>query len=189
MLYNGAITLSQQYFGYPALNASTVVDYAAFEGGSYVDAPWEVAIWECNGPVNVNTGVSGTYYTITLGGVETAYSLSTAEIGTELGGLAFDILVGAATGPEAGPLIEFLDQVGSEIFEIAGLLIPPQTSSSVTQTTLEIGGVTNSTNLYISVINATAVYGLPTFGFILNATNYYGNGAGTCYYNQVTQIG
>jgi hypothetical protein len=192
MLYNGAITLSQQYFGYPALNASTVVDYAMFVGGSYADAPWEVAIWECNGPVYVNTGVSGTYYTITLGGVETAYGLSTAEVGTELGGLAFDILVGAAsaaTGPEAAPLIELLDQVGSAIFEIAGLLIPPQTSSSVTQTTLEIGGVTSSTSLYISVINATAVYGLPTFGFILNATSYYGNGAGTCNYNQWEQIG
>ncbi|WP_238376015.1 hypothetical protein [Vulcanisaeta sp. EB80] len=190
MLYNGATALSQQYFGYPALNTSTVVDYAAF---IYTSTGQEY-LYQCKGPVNANTGVSGTYYTITLGGVETAYSLSTAEIGTELGGLAFDILVDAAaeamTEGGATPLIEFLNQVGSAIFDIAGLLIPPQTSSSVTQTTLEISGVTTGTNLYISVIDATAVYGLPTFGFILNATNYYGNPTTyTCKYGKVTWIG
>jgi hypothetical protein len=202
MLYNGAITLSQQYFGYPALNASSVVDYAAFEYvtlyGTFSGSTYgEEYLWECNGPVgNTSTvfnGVQYTLYTVTLGGVETAYSLSTAEIGTELGGLAFDLLVGAAgaaTGPEAAPLIELLDQVGSAIFDIAGLLIPPQTSTSVTSTSLGIGDVTNGTNLYISVINATAVYGLPTFGFILNATNFYGNPASvTCNYNQGEQIG
>jgi hypothetical protein len=186
MLYYGAITLSQQYFGYSALNASSVVDYAAF---IYTSTGQEY-LYQCNGPVYTYTGASGTYYTITLGGVETAYSLSTAEIGTELGGLAFDILVDAAAGPEAAPLIEFLNQVGSAIFDIAGLLIPPQTSSSVTQTTLEISGVTNGTNLYISVIDATAVYGLPTFGFILNATNYYENPTTyTCNYGKITWIG
>ena len=160
MLYNGAITLSQQYFGYPALNASTVVDYAEFEGGSYVDAPWEVAIWECNGPVYTYTGVSGTYYTITLGGVETAYGLSAAELGTGLGGLALGI---------------------------SSMLTAPSTSTSVTSASLGIGNVTTSTNLYISVIDATAVYGLPTFGFILNATNFYGNP--TTYTCNVTRIG
>jgi hypothetical protein len=185
MLYNGAITLSQQYFGYPALNASTVVDYAIFSNGGLL---------QCNGPVYTYTGASGTYYGILLGGVNTAYSLSAAQIGTTLGGLAFDILVDAAaeamTEGEAMPPIEFLNQVGSAIFTIAGLLIPPQTSSSVTQTTLEIGGVTTGTNLYISVINATTVYGLPTFGFILNATNYYGNPLSpTCKYGKVARIG
>jgi hypothetical protein len=186
MFYNGAITLSQQYFGYPALNASSVVDYAIFSNGYML---------QCNGPVgNTSTvfnGVQYTLYTVTLGGVETAYSLSTAEIGTELGGLAFDILVGAASaaaGPEAAPLIELLDQVGSAIFEIAGLLIPPQTSSSVTKTTLGIGGVTTSTSLYISVIDASKAYGLPTFGFILNATNYYENPTSvTCKYSSQWQ--
>jgi hypothetical protein len=178
MLYNGAITLSQQYFGYPALNASTVVDYAIFRNGYML---------QCNGPVNEN---AGGMYTITLGGVETAYSLSTAELGTGLGGLAFDLLVGAAAGPEAAPLIELLDQVGSAIFEIAGLLIPPQTSSSVASTYIEFFNVTTGTNLYISVINASSVYGLPTFGFILNATNYYGNPTTyTCNYGKVTRIG
>jgi hypothetical protein len=138
----------------------------------------------------VFNGVQYTLYTVTLGGVEQAYGLSSAEIGTELGGLAFDLLVGAAAGPEAGPLIEFLNQVGSEIFEIAGLLIPPQTSTSVTSTSLGIGNVTTGTSLYISVINATTVYGLPTFGFILNATNYYENPTTyTCKYGKVTQIG
>jgi len=154
MLYNGAITLSQQYFGYPALNASTVVDYAIFSNGGLL---------QCNGPVYTYTGASGTYYTITLGGVETAYSLSTAELGTGLGGLALGI---------------------------TSMLTAPSTSTTITQTTLEFGGVTNSTNLYISVINATTVYGLPTFGFILNATNYYGNPTTyTCKYGKVTWIG
>jgi hypothetical protein len=182
MLYNGAIPVSEQYFGYPALNASTVVDYAIFSNGYMV---------QCNGPVYTYTGASGTYYGILLGGVETAYSLSTVEIGTELGGLAFDLLVGAASaaaGPEAAALIELLDQVGSAIFEIADLLIPPQTSSSSTQTYIDIGGVTTSTNLYISVIDASKVYGLPTFGFILNATNFYGNPTSvTCKYSSQWQ--
>jgi len=154
LFYIGAIPASRQYFGYSALNASTVVDYAAFSNGYML---------QCNGPVYTYTGASGTYYTITLGGVETAYSLSTAELGTGLGGLALGI---------------------------TSMLTAPSTSTTITQTTLEFGGVTNSTNLYISVINATAVYGLPTFGFILNATNYYENPTTyTCKYGKVTWIG
>ncbi|MFP3310268.1 MAG: hypothetical protein RXO26_00405 [Caldivirga sp.] len=188
MFYNGAITLSQQYFGYPALNASTVVDYAAFEY-----TPYGEELWECNGPVgNTSTvfgGVQYTLYTVTLGSVNTAYGLSSAELGTELGGLAFDVLVEVATEGEATPLIKFLNNVGSAIFDIAGLLIPPSTSTTVTETSLGIN-FTTGTSLYISVINASAVYGLPTFGFILNATNYYGNPTSfTCKYNQWEQIG
>ena len=188
MFYNGAITLSQQYFGYPALNASTVVDYAAFEY-----TPYGEELWECNGPVgNTSTvfgGVQYTLYTVTLGSVNTAYGLSSAELGTELGGLAFDVLVEVATEGEATPLIKFLNNVGSAIFDIAGLLIPPSTSTTVTETSLGIN-FTTGTNLYISVINASAVYGLPTFGFILNATNFYGIPSSfTCKYNQWVQIG
>jgi hypothetical protein len=188
MFYNGAITLSQQYFGYPALNASTVVDYAAFEY-----TPYGEELWECNGPVgNTSTvfgGVQYTLYTVTLGSVNTAYGLSSAELGTELGGLAFDVLVEVATEGEATPLIKFLNNVGSAIFDIAGLLIPPSTSTTVTETSLGIN-FTTGTSLYISVINASAVYGLPTFGFILNATNYYGGPASvTCKYGKITQIG
>jgi len=141
LLYYGAIPASRQYFGYPALNASTVVDYAAF---IYTSTGQEY-LYQCKGPVNV---YSGGMYTITLGGVKQAYGLSAAELGTGLGGLALGI---------------------------SSMLTVPSTSTTITKTTLEFGGVTNSTNLYISVINATAVYGLPTFGFILNATNYYGN--------------
>jgi hypothetical protein len=159
MLYNGATALSQQYFGYPVLNASSVVDYAAF---IYTSTGQEY-LYQCKGPVYTYTGVSGTYYTITLGGVNTAYSLSTAEIGTGLGGLALGI---------------------------TSMLTAPSTSTTITKTTLEFGGVTNSTSLYISVINATTVYGLPTFGFILNATNYYGNPTTyTCNYGKITWIG
>jgi len=185
MFYNGSITLSQQYFGYPALNASTIIEYAAFEY-----TPYGGELWECNGPVGNASTPYGTVYTITLGGVNTAYGLSAAEIGTELGGLAFDVLVEMATEGEATPLEILLNYVGSSIFDIAGLLIPPQTSSTVTKTTLGIGGVTAGTNLYISVVNASAVYGLPTFGFILNATNFYGIPSSfTCKYGKVAQIG
>jgi hypothetical protein len=151
MLYNGAIPVSKQYFGYPALNASTVVDYAAFSNGYML---------QCNGPVNV---YSGGMYTITLGGVNTAYGLSAAELDTGLAGL---------------------------VLGISSTLTAPSTSTTITKTTLEFGGVTNSTNLYISVVNVSAVYGLPTFGFILNATNYYGNPLSpTCKYGKVTRIG
>jgi hypothetical protein len=156
MLYNGAITLSQQYFGYPALNASTVVDYAAF---IYTSTGQEY-LYQCNGPVNVNTGGM---YAITLGGVNTAYGLSSAQLGTGLGGLALGI---------------------------TSMLTTPLTSSSVTSTYIEFFNVTTGTNLYISVVNASAVYGLPTFGFILNATNYYGNPTTyTCNYGKITWIG
>jgi len=156
MLYNGAITLSQQYFGYPALNASTVVDYAAF---IYTSTGQEY-LYQCNGPVNVNTGGM---YPITLGGVNTAYGLSAAQLGTGLGGLALGI---------------------------TSMLTAPSTSITVTSTYIEFFNVTTGTNLYISVINASAVYGLPTFGFILNATNFYGNPTTyTCKYGKVTWIG
>ncbi len=158
MFYIGAIRASRQYFGYPVLNASSVVDYAAFSDGN---------VYQCNGPVgNTSTvfgGVQYTLYTVTLGGVNTAYGLSSAELGTGLGGLALGI---------------------------SSMLTAPSTSTSVTSVSLGIGNVTNSTNLYISVINATAVYGLPTFGFILNATNYYGNPTTyTCNYGKITWIG
>jgi len=156
MLYYGAIPLSQQYFGYPALNASTVVDYAAF---IYTSTGQEY-LYQCNGPVNVNTGGM---YAITLGGVNTAYGLSSAELGTGLGGLALGI---------------------------SSTLTAPSTSITVTSTYIEFFNVKNGTNLYISVVNASAVYGLPTFGFILNATNFYGNPTKyTCKYGKVAQIG
>jgi hypothetical protein len=156
MLYNGAIPASRQYFGYPALNASTVVDYAAF---IYTSTGQEY-LYQCNGPVNVNTGGM---YAITLGGVETAYSLSAVQLGTGLGGLALGI---------------------------SPMLTAPSTSTTVTSTYIEFFNVTTGTNLYISVVNASAVYGLPTFGFILNATNFYGNPTKyTCKYGKITWIG
>jgi hypothetical protein len=156
MLYNSATALSQQYFGYPALNASTVVDYAAF---IYTSTGQEY-LYQCNGPVNVNTGGM---YAITLGGVNTAYGLSAVQLGTGLGGLALGI---------------------------SSMLTAPLTSITVTSTYIEFFNVKNGTSLYISVINTSSVYGLPTFGFILNATNYYENPTTyTCKYGKVTQIG
>ncbi|WP_238377874.1 hypothetical protein [Caldivirga sp. MU80] len=155
---NGPVSLlyylaSKHYLEYPA----SIINYAAFvyTGQEY--------LYKCNGPVTNASTTSGTAYAITLGGVNTAYSLSAAEIGTGLGGLALGI---------------------------SSMLITPSTSSSVTSTYLEFFNVNTGTSLYISVVNASAVYGLPTFGFILNATNYYGGPASvTCKYNQWVQIG
>ena len=176
MFYNGSITLSEQYFGYPALNASTVFDYAAFEY-----TPYGEELWECNGPVTNASTTSGTAYAITLGGVNTAYGLSAVQLGTGLGSLALGI---AAMLITKVPLTYILGG-GSQVLGIASLLAPPSTSTTVTRSYIEFFNVETGTNLYISVINATTVYGLPTFGFILNATNYYGNPSSpTCNYGQ-----
>jgi len=156
---NGSVSLlyylaSRHYLGYP----SSIVNYAAFiyTGQEY--------LYQCNGPVgNVGTPY-GIAYTITLGGVETAYGLSPAQLGTTLTDLS----------------------LGSE-----GLgMPPPQASLSLTSVSLGLFNITTGMNLYVSVINASAIYGLPAFGFILNATNYYGNPTTyTCKYGKVTQIG
>jgi len=185
LFYIGAIPASEQYFGYPVLNVSSVVDYAAFSDGN---------IYQCNGPVgNTSTvfnGVQYTLYTVTLGGVNTAYGLSSAELGTALVEIVLGIGSIEAAIYEVPVWLSLLLNAGSLSATIAGLLVPPSTSTSATSTSLGIGNVTTSTNLYISVIDATTVYGLPTFGFILNATNYYGIPLSpTCNYNQVTQIG
>jgi len=165
MFYIGAIPASRQYFRYPVLNASSVVDYAAFSNGKLI---------QCNGPVNIFPTGQGTFYNITLGGVEQAYGLSSAELGTALVEIVLGI--GSIVAAYGVPVwLNLLLSADSLSATIAGLLVPPSTSTTITKTELDIGNVTNSTNLYISVINATAVYGLPTFGFILNATNYYGN--------------
>jgi hypothetical protein len=177
MLYIGAIPASEQYFGYPVLNASSVVDYAAFSNGKLI---------QCNGPVNIFPTGQGTFYNITLGGVEQAYGLSSAELGTALVEIVLGI--GSIVAAYGVPVwLSLLLSAGSLSATIAGLLVPPSTSTTITQTELDIGNVTTSTNLYISVINATAVYGLPTFGFILNATNYYENP--TTYTCNATRIG
>ena len=155
---NGSVSLlyylaSKHYLEYPA----SIVNYAAFvyTGQEY--------LYQCNGPVTNASTTSGTAYAITLGGVNTAYSLSLAELGTGLGGLALGI---------------------------SSMLITPSTSSSVTSTYIEFFNVKTGTNLYISVIDASKTYGLPTFGFILNATSYYGNPTTyTCKYGKVAQIG
>jgi len=174
LLYYGAIPVSKQYFGYPALNASTVVDYAIFSNGYML---------QCNGPVNVNTGGM---YAITLGGVKTAYGLSAVQLGTGLAGLVLGIAVMLITKV---PLTYILSG-GSQVLGIASLLAPPSTSSTVASTYIEFLNVTTGTNLYISVIDASKTYGLPTFGFILNATNFYGNPTSvTCKYGKVTRIG
>jgi len=117
-------------------------------------------LYECNGPVT-NISIA---YAITLGGLSAVYGLGPAQLGTTLTDLS----------------------LGSE-----GLgMPPPQASLSLTSVSLELFNITTGMNLYVSVINASAIYGLPTFGFILNATNFYGNPTTyTCKYGKVTQIG
>ncbi|KUO90320.1 MAG: hypothetical protein AT713_05530 [Caldivirga sp. JCHS_4] len=157
---NGPVSLlyylaSKHYLEYPV---SSIINYAAFiyTGQEY--------LYQCNGPVTNASTTSGTAYAITLGGVETAYGLGPAQLGTTLTSLS----------------------LGS-----GGLgMPPPQASVSLTSVSLELFNITTGMNLFISVVNASAVYGLPTFGFILNATNYYGNPTTyTCKYNQWVQIG
>jgi len=157
---NGPVSLlyhlaSKHYLEYPA---SSIVNYAAFiyTGQEY--------LYQCNGPVTNASTTSGTAYAITLGGVETAYGLGPAQLGTTLTSLS----------------------LGS-----GGLgMPPPQASVSLTSVSLELFNITTGMNLFISVVNASAVYGLPTFGFILNATNFYGIPSSfTCKYNQWVQIG
>jgi hypothetical protein len=155
---NGSVSLlyylaSRHYLGYP----SSIVNYAAFiyTGQEY--------LYQCNGPVTNSSTTSGIAYAITLGGVNTAYGLSAAQLGTGLGGLALGI---------------------------SSMLITPSTSTTVTSTYIEFFNVKTGTNLYISVIDASKVYGLPTFGFLLNATNYYGSPTSvTCKYGKVARIG
>jgi len=117
-------------------------------------------LYEYNGPVT-NISIA---YAITLGGLSAVYGLGPAQLGTTLTDLS----------------------LGSE-----GLgMPPPQASLSLTGVSLELFNITTGMNLYVSVINASAIYGLPAFGFILNATNFYGNPTTyTCKYGKVTQIG
>jgi hypothetical protein len=117
-------------------------------------------LYECNGPVT-NISIA---YAITLGGLSAVYGLGPAQLGTTLTDLS----------------------LGSE-----GLgMPPPQASLSLTSVSLGLFNITTGMNLYVSVINASAIYGLPAFGFILNATNFYGNPTTyTCKYGKVTQIG
>jgi hypothetical protein len=155
---NGSVSLlyylaSRHYLEYP----SSIVNYAAFiyTGQEY--------LYQCNGLVINASTPWGTVYVMPPG-VETAYGLSPAQLGTTLTSLS----------------------LGS-----GGLgMPPPQTSTSVASTYIEIGGITDGVNLYVSVVDVSGVYGLPTYVFILNATNFYGNPTTyTCKYGKVTQIG
>jgi len=155
---NGSVSLlyylaSKHYLEYP----SSIVNYAAFiyTGQEY--------LYQCNGLVINASTPWGTVYVMPPG-VETAYGLSPAQLGTTLTSLS----------------------LGS-----GGLgMPPPQTSTSVASTYIEIGGITDGVNLYVSVVDVSGVYGLPTYVFILNATNFYGNPTTyTCKYGKVTQIG
>ncbi|ADY02230.1 hypothetical protein VMUT_2033 [Vulcanisaeta moutnovskia 768-28] len=178
LLYYGAVPLSEEYFGYSALNASSVVDYTGFE---YTNTGSEY-LYECNGPVGAFNG----YYQIQLSGVNTAYGLSAPQLGTGLAGIVLGL---AALIPNTASL-DILLSVGGALFSVASMLLPLSTSSTVQQTWVEFFNVGVGTNLYISVVDASQVYGLPTFGFILNATNYYGNPQSyTCKYGEVFQIG
>jgi hypothetical protein len=121
-------------------------------------------LYECNGPVGNASTPYGTAYAITLGGLSAVYGLGPAQLGTTLTDLSLS--------PES---------LG---------MPPPQASLSLTGVSLELFNITTGMNLYVSVINASAIYGLPTFGFILNATSYYGNPTSvTCKYGKVTRIG
>jgi hypothetical protein len=167
---NGPVSLlyylaSRHYLECPA---PSIVDYAAF---IYTSTGQEY-LYECGGsmttfnetiPMNT-TLITLPVYAIHLGGLSTVYGLGPAQLGTTLTDLS----------------------LGSE-----GLgMPPPQASLSLTGVSLELSNITTGMNLYVSVINASAIYGLPAFGFILNATTFYGNPTSvTCKYGKVTRIG
>ena len=182
LLYYGAIPLAEEHFGYSALNASSVVDYANFvystTGSEY--------LYECNGPVNTTYIDGEEVYQILLGGVNTAYSLSTPQIGTGLTGIALGLTTLIANSEP----LEVLLSMGSAVFSIASMLLSPSMSSTTQNTAIEFYNVGTGTNLYISVVDASQVYGLPTFGFILNATHYYGNPQSiSCRYSKLIPLG
>ncbi|GAB6947114.1 hypothetical protein JCM16161A_12440 [Vulcanisaeta sp. JCM 16161] len=153
--------------------ASSAIDYASFE---YTSTEY---LYECNGPVGALNG----YYQVQLGGINTAYSLSAPK--PWLAGIALGLV---ALIPGTEPL-DILVSIGGALFNIASMSLPPSSSITVQQTWVEFFDIGVGTNLYVSVIDASQAYGLPTFGFILNATNYYGNPhTYTCKYGKVVQV-
>ncbi|BDR93348.1 hypothetical protein [Vulcanisaeta souniana] len=177
-LYYGAIAVSKGLIGYPVLNASSVIDYASFTPNPLIGAE---QLSMCNGPVYNTTGTLGTIYYITLGGIK--YAISTAQLGTGIGSLAAGIASLATPSPYS--IIAGIVATGLGIASI----IPPSSSTTITNTQLELLGIAEGTNLYISVMVASKAFGIPTFGFILNATNYYENPTSySCKYGKVVII-
>ncbi len=176
------ITAPSQYLrgliGYPVLNASPVINYASFTPNPLTGAE---QLSMCNGPVYNTTGTLGTIYYITLGGVK--YAINTAQLGTGIESLAAGIASLAAPSPYS--IIAGIVATG---LGIASNISPPS-STTITNTQLELLGIAKDTNLYISVMVASKAFGIPTFGFILNATNYYGNPTSySCKYGKVVII-
>ena len=167
---NGPVSLlyyltGRHYLRYPA---SSIVDYAAF---IYTSTGQEY-LYECGGSMTTfnetipmkTTLITLPVYAIDLGGLNTVYGLGPAQLGITLTDLS----------------------LGSESLGMP----PPQALLSLTSVSLELSNITTGMNLYVSVINASAIYGLPAFGFILNATTFYGNPTTyTCKYGKVARIG
>ncbi|WP_245522559.1 hypothetical protein [Vulcanisaeta distributa] len=152
-IYKVLILLAEQGLGYPALNKSTIVTYASWVYGR-------------QGPgcgVISSEPISSFYaWWLTLESLTTTYGVSPAQLGVTLGTI----------GVEPAEIL----------LDLIGLTLPPNTSISLIHTEFEIEAPTN--NLYhiawyLSLINASDVFGISTFGFIVNATNYY-QGAYNC---------
>ncbi|MGC8606347.1 MAG: hypothetical protein ACP5L5_02160 [Vulcanisaeta sp.] len=159
-IYNGLIPLAEQELGYPVLNQSTVVTYASWQEGS-------------NGPgctiLNPGQGPNELAWSILLESVDEQYRLSGPELGYELGGLGLETASSA--------LAEFLRPFGIFV-DLISPLVPLNTQINVQQTALAIYVPTsnaNYVNWYVTIITASNAFGIPTFGFIVNATSYYQN--------------
>ena len=117
------------------------------------------ASWQegSNGPgcttLNPAQGPNELVWAILLQSVDEQYQLSGPELRYELGGLGLGI-------------------------NLIGLLMPLNTLINVRQTALAIYVPTSNVNhvsWYLSLITASNAFGVPTFGFIVNATSYYQN--------------
>ncbi|WP_252900203.1 hypothetical protein [Vulcanisaeta sp. JCM 14467] len=164
LLYYSAMPWIKEYIGYSTLNVSSVTYYANF---AYASTGSE-QLYECNGPVDILSGI--VQYQVLLGGTNTA------------------IAPGLVTIYNPEPFTSPLG-INNVIPSIAGMASSPTLFNSQSMW-IEFFNVGVGTNLYISVINASAVYGLPTFGFILNATHYYGNPRViSCKYGKLIPLG
>ncbi|WP_048062842.1 hypothetical protein [Caldivirga maquilingensis] len=187
VLYYGATTIFNKLIGYSVLNTSSVIYYINFIPNPLTGVE---ELYECNGPVSIAYMVgskTGALYSIILGGAESA--VNTAQFGTGLMAYVVSPPYNAIANIIYGAIANEITDIILTELEIAGIILPPSNTTFI-QTFLETTGISNGTRLYISVVMTSKPFGIPTYGFILNTTNYYGNPQEyTCSYGKVMVIG
>ncbi|WP_238375049.1 hypothetical protein [Vulcanisaeta thermophila] len=187
VLYYDTTTIFNKLIGYSVLNTSSVIYYINFIPNPLTGVE---ELYECNGPVNIAYMVglkTGASYTIILGGAESAVNM--AQFGTGLMAYVVTPPYNAIANIIYGPIADEITNIMLTELEMAGIILPPSSTTFI-QTFLDTTGISNGTRLYISVVVASKPFGIPTYGFILNATNYYGNPQEyTCSYGKVMVVG